>query len=473
MYIVILGAGRVGVRLAKQLIAEKKNVAIIERNSTVAKDAARTLDCLIVNDEGNNPESLKKARIEKADVFVSLAGLDETNLVACALASAEYKNIITIARVRNLDYSRTRMLNNSFPGIDYVINPEIEAAHAISYAIKHGARSDIILFDNTQFEMRNLVVKEGSLFCNKRLKALRMEIDYEFLVAGIMRDDLFFIPTGSSVIEEGDLLYILSTEKGFEAIFKKVFKEKSDINRILLVGGNRIGTYIADRVLRDNPFKLPLFDKIPFLKNSGLGKLLNKGRKHLHIVEKDFDRCKELSEKYPQALVIHADVTEDYFQEESFLSEIDLIITATEKQELNLITALYAKTLGVPKAMALVTRSSYRTMSLNLDLDMVVCINDTVVNSVMKIIRKGNIENVHALTGGHFEVIEFNIISSSPVAEKAVVQIPLPEGSLILFISRHGEDIIPSGETIIHKGDRLVMILNKKHITKIETIISG
>jgi trk/ktr system potassium uptake protein len=466
MYIVILGAGRVGTQLARQLILEKKDVALIERDSEKARDAANKLDCLVINDEGNNLEGLTKAGIQKADIFVSVTASDETNLIACGLVSAEYEKVKTIARVRNLDYSRTKMISNSFLGIDHVINPEIEAAKMISYAVSHGARSDIMLFENTSLQMRNLTIRKGSVFIGQSLKSVRQHMDFAFLIAAILRNDHYIIPTGETEIKEGDQIYIISSEKGFETIFKLEDLSKSELNRITLIGGGHISAYVAEELLDQ--------DNTTHFGKTRLGRLLNKKqKKSLQIIEKDYERCKELAERFPQALITHADVTEDSFNEEEFLAETDLIITATNNQELNLITGIYAKTLGVDKAMALVIRNSYRTMAHKMDIDVTVCLNDTVVNSILKVVRKGNIKNVHALSGGKLEVIEFQIEENSPIAGKKIIDLKLPENSLIIFLSHEGQDIIPRGDTVIKNGDYVVLILERESVARMEKIISG
>jgi trk system potassium uptake protein TrkA len=468
MYIVILGAGRVGTQLARQLVLEKKDVALIERDSEKARDAANRLDCLIINDEGNSLEGLTKAGIQKADIFVSVTDSDETNLIACGLVSAEYDKVKTIARVRNLDYSRTKMISNSFLGIDYVINPEIEAARIISYAISHGARSDIMLFENTSLQMRNLNIRKESAFVGQSLKSVRQNMDFAFLIAAILRDDHYIIPSGETIIQEGDQLYIISSEKGFELIFKLEDLKKSELNQITLIGGGHISAYVVEELLNQDHTNFSRVGK------SKIGRLFNrKHKRSLQIIEKDYDRCKELAERFPQVLVTHADVTDDSFNEEEFLAGTDLIITATNNQELNIITGIYAKTLGVDKAMALVIRNSYRNMAHNLNVDVTVCLNDTVVNSILKVIRKGNIKNVHALSGGKLEVVEFQIEENSPIAGKKISELKLPEKSLVIFLSHEGQDIIPTGDTIIGRNDYVVLILERESVSRIEKIISG
>ncbi|MDC7224379.1 MAG: NAD-binding protein, partial [Spirochaetales bacterium] len=214
MYIVILGAGRIGYQLARQLIDEGKNVALIESDKDTARDVLARLDCLVVNDNGTSLEALKKAGIQKADAFVSVTDFDEVNMIACGLVSSEFEKPVTIARVKNVDYSRTKLLAYPFLGIDYIINPEIEAAKAILRAVENGARSDVMLFDNKTFQIRDLVVKADSLFQGRPLQEIRQELEFKFLVAVILRDDYYIIPTGTTTFRENDKIYILSTEEG-------------------------------------------------------------------------------------------------------------------------------------------------------------------------------------------------------------------------------------------------------------------
>ncbi|MCK5198527.1 MAG: NAD-binding protein, partial [Spirochaetales bacterium] len=156
MYIVILGAGRVGYMLARQLIDEGKDVALIELNSDRAKNSSNNLDCLVLNASGTNLDTLKKAGIQKADAFVSVTESDEINMIACGLVSTEFSKPITIARVRNMDYSDTKLIDSSILGIDHLINPDREASDAIIRALEHGARSDIMKFENGKIEMRDI-----------------------------------------------------------------------------------------------------------------------------------------------------------------------------------------------------------------------------------------------------------------------------------------------------------------------------
>lgn len=194
MKIIIIGAGTVGFEIAKQLISEDKDVVIIEKDPVRAKNAANNLDCIVVTGEGNNLETLEDAGVKEADIFISVTDSDELNMVACALVDTEFNVKYRIARVRNLNYSRAMFMNRPFLGADYVVTPEVEAAKQIISTVEHGATSDILRFEGTDIQVRNILVDSSSIFKNRKLFEIRDLVPGEFLISSIMRDEQIIIP---------------------------------------------------------------------------------------------------------------------------------------------------------------------------------------------------------------------------------------------------------------------------------------
>ncbi len=129
MKIVVAGAGEVGFHIAEHLIKEGKDVVLIERDPDRVKFASSHLDCLVVHGEATNLETLRQAGIQKAEGFISATDYDEVNMITCFMVNSEFKvPIKKIARVRNMEYSKTRLVGQKYSGIDYVVNPEVEAA---------------------------------------------------------------------------------------------------------------------------------------------------------------------------------------------------------------------------------------------------------------------------------------------------------------------------------------------------------
>lgn len=465
MYVVILGVGRVGFMLARQLIDEGKSVAIIEKDPVRAKEAVNSLDCLVVNESGTSISALKKAGIQKASAFVSVSSSDELNMIACGIVAVEYPEVLTIARVRNLEYSETQLIHEKILGIDHIINPDMEAAKAITLALKHGARSDIMLFDNTKVQMRDLVLGRDSSFIGKPLKTVREECRIEFLITVVIRENYYIIPEGDTVLQENDRIYILSEEDNFEAIFAKEKVLNQKIDKILIVGGGTVGAHLLEYLFNEEA----LFPG--FL--GALKKFLKRGKKNIHVIDKDYDRCKFLAERFPSALVTCQDIMDEGVLDESEASKADLIITATGNHELNIITGSYAKTIGIPKAIALVIKNNYRHLAHNLNLDVTISRNNTVVNSILKVLRKGNIKNVYGISGGKLEVIEFSLSGRSQIVGKRLKDLKLPEKSLVLFVTRDSDTIIPYGALKIEENDHIAFITERESIKKLENMIAG
>ena len=158
MKIIIVGAGFTGTQLAKRLIQEKNDVVVMERDEDKARHVSNRLDCLVIPENGNNLTALKNAGIAKADALVMLTESDEVNMITCSLVDSVYPDVIKIARVRNADYyvDLPEILDSTgapLYGIDFMIQPDQEAASAIVNAVEHGAVTEVLDFDEVRLSI--------------------------------------------------------------------------------------------------------------------------------------------------------------------------------------------------------------------------------------------------------------------------------------------------------------------------------
>jgi trk system potassium uptake protein TrkA len=323
----------------------------------------------------------------------------------------------------------------------------VETARQIANTIALGADSDVMLFENTDLQMRNVMVSPGSYFANKSVKDIRRGITEPFLIAGIFRDNDFIIPIGDTIVKEGDNVYLLATQKNFTKIFIQVGKKQEKIDRIVIVGGGRVGLLACEYLIRT-------------------------GRK-ITVVEADYDRCKFLSDKFPDALILNADISDESVFQEEEIGKHDLIVMVTDNQELNMLMSLYAKSMGIRRSIALVTNSSYLAMASKLDIDVTINPKMSTVDAIMKYIRRGNIKSLHSVFHGRAEAIEFAISEGSPLAGKQLKGLEFPENSIILSVVRNNESILPHGNLFIHPNDLVLMIAEKASIPEIEKFIQG
>jgi len=461
---IIVGAGNVGLQLAKKLIDEKHDVVIIERNIDKVRQASGSLDCMVVHGEANNREILKQASIQDADFFISVTQSDELNMIACGMVASEYDVPFKIARVRNFEYTSSSIAEKPFLGIDYIVNPEVEAARAILRSVEHGATSDIINFEGTSFQMRTMVINEKSKFRDLRLEDIKKEVQYDFIAAVIVRENGYIIPQGDTVIRERDTLYLIGTKEHLQTAFETEGKPREELKKIIVVGGGRIGSYVARQLLYANG-KESLINRM-------LESFIPRQKRSVVLIEKDYERSKQLAEEFSQALVLYGDVSDEGILEENNLGDYDLLISATGNQELNLVTSMYAKSVGVKRSIALVNKNDFLKMASKLDIDTTISMNNAVVNSILKLVRKGTIHSIHAVSGGNLEVIELSVEPDSRVANRAIREIKLPYHSLLLFISRGHDNYLPHGNDVLLPNDTIVLITRKENINKLDQLFA-
>ena len=402
MNIVIVGAGEVGTHIASQLVAEQKDVVIIEKDPESAARASSMLDCLVITGEGSNVDTLEQAGADKADIFIAATSIDEVNMISCFVAGSTFNTPVKIARVRNVDYMRTGLLKNASIGIDYLVNPEIEAAFDI--------------------------------------------IDQNFIIAGVLREERLHIPHGDFKIITGDHLYIAALGKSFNKILTRAGMTVDKLKRLVVVGGGLIGKHVAGMLIEDG--------------------------KDVRIIEKDYERCKELSALYPEATVINGNISDrDVFEEEN-IAYTDAIITTTQSEELNILAGVYAKSKGVKRAVALIDKLNYSTLATNLGIDSCISAKMSSGDAILKFIRKGNIKNVYTIFEGQAEAIEFMVTHNKDIIGKKVMELKLPEGCLIITVQRHRKTIIPNGSFVIEEGDSIIAFVAHDVISELEALIN-
>lgn len=446
MNIVIVGAGEVGTHIASQLVSEQKDVVIIEKDPESAARASSMLDCLVITGEGSNVDVLKQAGAAKADIFIAATSIDEVNMISCFVAGSTFNTPVKIARVRNVDYMRKGLLKNAAIGIDYLVNPEIEAAFDIVQTVLHGATSGIFAFQGTNAQLRDFLVKEDSVFNGVLVKDIRSIIDQKFIIAGVLRQEQLYIPHGDFQILTGDHIYIAALGKSFNKILARAGMTVDKLKRIVLVGGGLIGKHVAGMLIEDG--------------------------KDVRIIEKDYERCKELSALFPEATVINGNISDrDVFEEEN-IAYTDAIITTTQSEELNILAGVYAKGKGVKRAVALIDKLNYISLASNLGIDSCISAKMSSVDAILKFIRKGNIKNVYTIFEGQAEAIEFIVTKNKKIIGKKLMELKLPEGCLIITIKRNRKTIIPDGSFVIDEGDSIIAFVAHDVISELEALIN-
>jgi len=137
-----------------------------------------------------------------------------------------------------------------------------------------------------------------------------------------------------------------------------------------------------------------------------------------------------------------------------------------------LISAIYGKTIGIKRAIAVVEKKNYVSMGARLGIDVAICKNTSMANRILKLTRKSNIRNIYSFAEGKIEVIEI-MVDQSPVSGRKLKEIKLPSETLIVSITKKEQNILPDGDSVIKNGDSIVLILKKESLPEIINIFTG
>ncbi len=463
MKVIVLGGGSVGSQIARQLIDENIDVVLIEQDPETARVLTNRLDCIILNQAGNSLDVLRQAGTADADVFVAVTGSDEVNMVACGLVASEFDVPRKIARIRNISYSSASLSAKKFLGIDAIVNPEVESSQELIQSIEQGAMSDVILFAHSQLQIRNLPVPHSSRVIGRQLMEAFTDLQVPFLIAAILRENDYLIPDGRTVIREGDILYMVGTQADLDEVFRSFGKHRTRLDKVVVVGGGKAGVLLIEHLLQRNESGTQKWSFLRRLRGSS-------NSKSVVIVEKDLKKCKQLSQRFPEALIVHADISEEGVFAEENLTNSDLVLAVTDNQELNIVTALYARSLGIPRSGVLVHNTNYTAVCSRLAIDAVTSVKQAVINSVLRNVKRSGARSVYSLFDGRLEVLELTVGAQASVAGRPLHAVRFPKDTLILAVGRGQEHRIPDGSYVLNPGDTVVIIGRTEHADIIQAM---
>ncbi len=446
MKVMIVGAGKLGTKLAETMVAEHIDVTVIENNSEKIDRINSHMDVLTVHGSGVDISILQELNVEEYDLLVAVTSLDETNVVVCTLAK-KLGCKMTVARIRNAEYLKQMKFIKRELGIDHVINPDFATAESIErYLLKsHSFYSD--KFVSGKVQMIDINIETLDIFVGKKIKDL--DNMKHLLIVAISRDGEVIIPNGETVLEEFDLIYIMGKAEEIDNISNKLDDNLMDrpVKNVMILGGSNIAYYLAKKLIHNNI--------------------------NVTIIEKNMEVCKKLAEKLNETLIIHGDGTDITLLEDEHLDRMDALVATTGFDESNLLMGIMAKQQGVRKVISKISRENYSKIIDRLDVD--VAINPVYITSskILKIIRGGKIMSVSLLIGGDGEVTEIILDDKLPILNKTLEELDLPKGIIIGSISRDGRVFIPDGRTRLMAKDRVVVFSLKENLDDLSMFFRG
>lgn len=443
MYIIIVGAGKLGYQLSEMFSLKENHVALVDINEEALLKANSSIDLLTVNANGMNLKVLEELNVNSADMLIAVTSKDETNMLIANLAKKlGCKKVI--ARIRNPEHTSQIKFLKEHLCIDYVSNPELEVAKEIGKNVLKSEAVNMEDFAKGRVGMFEYKLTFASEWINHPLKDLTLP--KRSLIVAVLRDGKMTIPNGFTVLSEGDIIYLIGVKEELEKHSKKELHltPHRKTRRVMILGGGKAAFYLS--------------------------KMLIKSGVVVKIVERDKERCKDLAQTLPDALIIHGDATDINLLIDEDFGEMDGLVLFTGFDEENILLSMVAKKHGVPKIITKVSKPNYVNIIEELGLEM--AINPVLISAagIMRYIHGGRLLSMSMILGGHAEVMEIIAQEDSKIVDKPLHKLNIPTGIIIGAVVRGGKVYIPDGNTIIHPGNRVIIFCLKEETSKIEPL---
>lgn len=441
MRALIVGGGKLGMRLARSLVEENIEITVLDNDPRVIQKVNNELDVLTVTGNALDFNILRELDIEHYDLIIGTVTSDESNVLITSIAK-KLGCKKAIARIRNPEYhSQIRLIKEELD-IDYVINPENAAAMAIEKYLlkKYSLMGDE--FAGGKVKLVEFNVGQEKEFVNKKLKDL--DNFNELLIAAVSRRGYTFIPNGDTELKENDVILVIGARKNIDAFDRDHSKVTAvkPTKSVMILGGGKLGDYLCGLLLKDNIEVL--------------------------VVEKDYDKAMSLKERHPDAVVIHGDGTDFNVLEEEVIHSYDAFVGATGIDETNILMALSMKEEGITKSVAKISRINFIGVLDKLNLDATFNPSFITASLILKLIRGKDALAINLMYDGNTEVAEIKLHDDLKVLDTQLTDLGLPEGILIAAIVRGQDVLIPNGRSRLHRGDRIIVFCkhNNAHMMK-------
>ena len=449
MRVIICGAGRVGYGIAARLSAEKNTVTIVDLNADLIRKVTNELDVRGVIGHGAHPDVLKRAGAPDADMIVAVTYSDEVNMIACQVAHSLFDVPTKVARVRSQNYLQSEwndLYSRENMPIDVIISPEIEIGKSILRRLNTPGAFESVPFADGLVRLIGVDIGEDCPIINTQiLQIAELFPDLQATIVGIMRDDHVFAPSKNDSLEPNDKAYFIVKREHTARLMEIIRTPDDRARQVVIIGGGNIGAYVAKELER--------------IKNM-----------RVRMIESSKAVAESVAEDLKRTIMLHGDGLDAELQQEAGVPYADYVLCLTNEDETNILSAVLAKKLGAKNTGSLINELSMQALRSELNLDMVIDPRATTISSILRHARRGRIVDVYAIENDQAEVVEGEILETSPIAGKTIEDADIPKGITIGAIVRDREVIFNGESTVLRPKDILVLLVEDTALSHVERL---
>ncbi len=451
MKVIICGAGQVGWQIARHLSGENNDVTVVDNNPELVHRATETLDVQGIAGFASYPDVLDRAGARDADMIIAATYSDEVNMVTCQVAHSVFEIPRKIARLRAQSYLTaiySDLYRREHMPIDVVISPEREVAEAALQRLSAPAAFDTESFLDGKTELLGILIEDDCPVVNTPLRQLTdLFSTLSAIVVGIRREGTLFAPDAGDQVFVGDEIYIFTNSEDVTRTLEVFGKTNKKQDRIVILGGGNVGLSVAEALEK------------------------RADRIRAKVIEKDRARAEVAADALEKTIVLHGDGLSAELLKEAGIDRADAILCVTDDDKTNILAAVRAKAEGCAMAICLVNDPSLVPLMKPMNIDAYINPRATTVSSILRHIRHGRVRAVYSIGDAEAEVIEAQVMSTSPITGKKIADIDFPEGVLVGAIMKDGKIVRPRGDTRIEEGDIIVLFSMPDDVPEVERML--
>jgi len=452
MRTIICGAGQVGYNIASYLAKEHNDVTVIDLKSELIAKISDEQDVKGIVGFASNPETLKQAGAEDADMIVAVTHSDEVNMVACQVAHSLFNVPKKIARIRQagyLDPVWANLFSRAHMPIDVIISPEREVAHNIYERLKTPGTIDTISLLGGEAYCLSVVCNSSCPILHTPLKQLlNLFPDLDVKILLISRAGKHILPDLDNQFFENDEVTFVVRKEHVTRVLSIFGHEENEAGKILIIGAGNIGTQLC-HILTENNKNLDL-----------------------RLIEASAARAQQLSESFPKAMILHGDALDKKIMEEAGIENIETVVSVTNDDEVNILSALLASEKGHTRTITLVNKEIYTSLTSALNINAIVSPRLITASTIMKYVRRGRINATHSIKDDFAEIIEVKASESCQIINTPLEKLHLPPGVIIGLIKRDHDILLPDKNTVIKPDDVLIVFAIHHSVAYVEKLFS-
>lgn len=433
MRVIVVGAGEVGLNLARTLGTDGHQVTVIDSDPLRCSALEGELDALVIEGNGASPRVLREVGLQEIDLLAAVTQIDEVNLIAAMGAKQLNPRMTTIARIRDPDFGGPDEDDETTRGpfgIDFVIDPDHATAYDIAEALFLPGAVSVEYFGDGRLGLAEVIISDDSPLAGRPLaKRDRLEPSY---IVGWSRGSDAKLAKGEDVLQAGDHIIVVAAREHLAPAVARLSGGAREVRHVIVFGGGRIGTRLAT-----------LFEKTSV---------------RVTILERDAGRARRIAEQLGGALVLHEEGLSRDALLQSGVGEADAFIASAGDDRANLLAALNAKRLGADLCMSVVSREEFVPLVDALEIDAAFSPRLITAEAILRFVHTRALRAMHLLRTG-FEALELEVEEGALIVGRELGRTNgLLSGCRVGAILRGSEVLIPHVGSALSAGDRVLML---------------